>query len=70
MRGKIVRINWPMLGDTEGHRLRDLGFDEGIEVEMLHRGWLLFRDPIAVQVGRMTVAIRAAHASAITVESL
>jgi ferrous iron transport protein A len=39
-------------------------------VETLHRGWFLFRDPIAVQIGRMTVAIRTAHASAIAVEAL
>lgn len=70
VRGKILSINWSLLGETEGRRLRDLGFDEGIEVEMLHRGWLLFRDPLAVQIGRMTVAIRSTHAAAIAVEAL
>jgi ferrous iron transport protein A len=64
---KIVAIDWSCLGDTEAHRLRDLGFDEGAEVETLHRGWFLFRDPIAVRVGRMTVAIRTTHAAAIEV---
>jgi ferrous iron transport protein A len=39
-------------------------------VEPLHRGWFLFRDPLAVRVGRMTVAIRAAHAAAVKVEPL
>jgi ferrous iron transport protein A len=39
-------------------------------VEPLHRGWLLARDPLAVRVGRMTVAIRLAHASAVTVAPL
>jgi ferrous iron transport protein A len=70
VRGKILSINWSLLGETEGRRLRDLGFDAGIEVEMLHRGWFLFRDPIAVQIGRMTVAIRTVHAAAIAVEAL
>jgi ferrous iron transport protein A len=36
-------------------------------VEPLHRGWFLFKDPLAVRVGRMTVAIRAAHAAAVQV---
>ena len=64
---RISRIHWAQLSEAEGHRLRCLGFDEGVEVEPLHRGWLLFRDPLAVRVGRMTVAIRAAHAAAIDV---
>ncbi len=67
---RIAQIDWSLLGETEGHRLRCLGFDEGVEVEPLHRGWFLFRDPLAVRVGRMTVAIRAAHAAAVKVEPL
>ncbi len=67
---RIAAIDWDVLGEIEGRRLRDLGFDPGVEVETLHRGWLVFRDPIAVRVGRMTVAIRAAHARAITVEAI
>lgn len=66
---RIARIDWASLGDVEGHRLRCLGFETGVEVEPLHRGWLLFRDPLAVRVGRMTVAIRSVHASAIEVEA-
>jgi len=67
---RITGIDWAMLGDAEAHRLRCLGFDEGVEVEPLHRGWFLFRDPLAVRVGRMTVAIRAAHAAAVQVTPL
>lgn len=67
---RIAQINWSRLSDAEGHRLRCLGFDTGVEVEPLHRGWLMFKDPLAVRVGRMTVAIRAAHAAAIEVEPL
>jgi len=64
---QIADIDWASLGETEGHRLRCLGFEPGAEVEPLHRGWFLFRDPLAVRVGRMTVAVRAAHAAAIKV---
>jgi ferrous iron transport protein A len=64
---RIVQIDWSRLGETEGRRLHDLGFDDGVEVEPLHRGWFLFSDPLALRVGRMTVAIRAAHAAAVEV---
>ncbi len=67
---RITQIDWSCLSDAEGHRLRCLGFDAGVEVEPLHRGWLLFKDPLAVRVGRMTVAIRATHAAAIEVAPL
>ncbi|MBU6252824.1 MAG: ferrous iron transport protein A [Alphaproteobacteria bacterium] len=66
---RISRIHWSRLSEAEGHRLRCLGFDEGVEVQPLHRGWLLFKDPLAVRVGRMTVAIRATHAAAIEVDA-
>ena len=67
---RIVVVDWSQLGEAEGHRLRCLGFEPGVEVEPLHRGWFLTRDPLAVRVGRMTVAIRLAHASAVTVAPL
>ena len=47
-------------------RLRHFGFDEGVTVEPLHLG-PFGRDPIAIRVGRMTVAIRRKHAGAIQV---
>ena len=64
---QIADIDWARLGETEAHRLRCLGFEPGAEVEPLHRGWFLFRDPLAVRVGRMTVAVRSTHAAAIKV---
>ena len=64
---QIADIDWSRLGETEAHRLRCLGFEPGAEVEPLHRGWFLFRDPLAVRIGRMTVAIRASHAAAVKV---
>jgi ferrous iron transport protein A len=64
----VRAIDWTLLSDRDGRRLRELGFDEGVVVEALHGGGLVARDPLAVRVGRMTVAIRAAHARAIRVE--
>jgi ferrous iron transport protein A len=64
---QIAHIDWAALDIREGQRLRELGFDEGASVEALHKGGMIARDPIAVRVGRMTVAIRRAHAAAMEV---
>lgn len=64
----ISSIDWEALGENSARRLRALGFDTGVVVEPLHRGVLMSADPIAVRIGRMTVAIRRAQASAILVE--
>ncbi|CAN5237173.1 hypothetical protein BH09PSE3_BH09PSE3_13000 [soil metagenome] len=66
----ITAIDWASLSERDGRRLRELGFDEGVAIEPLHGGGLMVRDPIAVRIGRMTVAIRRAHAATITVEPL
>ena len=63
----IDSIDWAALGAAAAKRLRELGFDEGVAIEALHRGGWFGRDPIACRVGRMTVALRRAHAAAITV---
>jgi ferrous iron transport protein A len=63
---EIVAIDWAMLAESDARRLRHFGFDEGVRVEPLHLG-PFGRDPLAVRVGRMTVAIRRAHAAAIRV---
>lgn len=63
---RIDSIDWAALDDSEGCRLRQFGFDEGVTVEPLHLG-PFGRDPLAVRVGRMTVAIRRTHARAIRV---
>ena len=63
---QIASIDWSMLRDADARRLRELGFDEGVLVEALHRA-PFGRDPIACRVGRMTVAIRRAQARAISV---
>ena len=50
----------------EARRLRELGFDEGVGVEVLHRA-RLGGGPIACRIGRMTVALRRRVAGAIHV---
>lgn len=62
----VVAIAWDRLAVPEARRLRELGFDEGVGVEVLHRA-TLFRGPIACRIGRMTVALRRTVAAAITV---
>ena len=59
-------IDWSRLGPPEARRLRELGFDEGVEVEVLHRA-RFGRGPVACRIGRMTVALRRAVAAAILV---
>lgn len=57
-----------MLVDEEAQRLRALGIDRGTRLRLAYRGVFLARDPLAIEVGRMTVAVRRAHARAMTVE--
>ena len=45
-------------------RLLEIGFEEGLSVELLHYG-PLGKDPLAVKIGNMTVALRRAEADAI-----
>ena len=63
----VSRIEWDRLAAPEAKRLRELGFDEGVSVEVLHRA-ALGRGPIACRIGRMTVALRRAVAAAVAVE--
>jgi ferrous iron transport protein A len=66
VRARITSIDWGSLEESEACRLRHFGFDEGVSVEPLHLG-PFGRDPLAVKVGRMTVAIRRVHARAVRV---
>jgi ferrous iron transport protein A len=69
MKARVASIGWDDLGESEASRLQNFGFDEGVTVEPLHLG-PFGRDPIAIRVGRMTVAIRRKHAGAIRVTPL
>ncbi len=68
-KARVLSIDWTHLEEAESCRLRHFGFDEGVMVEPLHLG-PFGRDPIAIRVGRMTVAIRRKHAGAVRVTPL
>ena len=63
----VTAIDWSRLSDTDARRLRNLGFDEGVAIEALH-GAPFGKDPLAIRIGRMTVAMRRAQAQVIIVE--
>ena len=69
-RARIVAIDWAVLAPEEAKRLRAMGIDEGAQVSVAHRGIFAGRDPLALTIGRMTVAVRRAHARAMTVAEL
>ena len=69
-RAEILSVDWSHLSSDEGKRLRALGLDEGARVAVAHRGVFFGRDPIALIVGRTTIAVRRAHARAMTVRTL
>lgn len=67
---RITAVEWSVLVAEEAQRLRALGLEEGARVAVSHRGIFGGMDPIAVVVGRMTVALRRVHAAAMQVEEL
>lgn len=64
---RIVAVDWAKLVDEEALRLRALGVDVGSKLSVSHRGVFGGGDPLALRVGRMTVALRRAHANAMQV---
>ena len=64
----IADINRDACDTITWQRLHEMGFDEGVDVELLHRAAL--GGPIAVRVGNMTVALRPAQAMLITVDTI
>ncbi|MCC6924401.1 FeoA family protein [Novosphingobium sp.] len=66
---RIVAVDWSRLVEEEAQRLQALGVDVGSTVEVAHRGVFGGSDPIALGIGRMTVALRKVHAAAIEVEA-
>jgi ferrous iron transport protein A len=67
---RIIAVDWPALVEEEALRLQALGIDSGAKVSVAHRGIFGTHDPIALTIGRMTVALRRVHAEAIEVETL
>jgi ferrous iron transport protein A len=64
---EITAVAWDRLHPDEARRLRELGLYEGVEIQVLHRGSLFARDPLAVRIGRLRFVMRASHAAAIEV---
>lgn len=69
-RARIVAVDWSRLVAEEALRLQALGIDQGATISVAHRGIFAGRDPLALSIGRMTVALRRVHAQAIEVEAL
>lgn len=65
----ITAIDRGGLDPLTAQRLHELGFDEGVDVELLHRA-PFGGDPMAVRVGNMVVALRCSMARLIEVEPL
>ena len=72
-RGVILRVGG-QTGAAEAidaeeleRRLLEMGFVEGARIEVLHEG-LFGRDPIAVRIDDMRVALRRREAGAVTVQ--
>jgi ferrous iron transport protein A len=63
----ISAIDRAGLDPDTARRLHELGFDEGVDVELLHRA-PFGGDPLAVRVGNMVVALRCSMARLIEVE--
>ncbi|MBL4792781.1 FeoA family protein [Citromicrobium bathyomarinum] len=66
---RIAAIDWSALPPADAKRMRALGFETGVEVGMAHHGVFGGRDPVAVSIGRMTIALRKSQASAILLEA-
>jgi ferrous iron transport protein A len=67
--GTVAAVEWAALAPPEARRLRELGLDEGVEIELL-RGSGILGGPVACRIGRMTVALRRHVAGAIHVSLL
>ena len=65
--GTVAGVEWQQLAEPEARRLRELGLDEGVEIELLHKSGFLGGGPIACRIGRMTIALRRHVAAAIHV---
>lgn len=70
MPARIISVDWSAIAPEEGKRLQALGIDRGARIEIAQRGVFGGQDPIAILIGRMTIAIRRVHAAAMVVDPL
>ena len=64
----ITAIDRGNIDPYTAQRLHELGFDEGVDVELLHRA-PFGGDPLAVRVGNMVVALRRSMARLIEIDT-
>ncbi|KAB7646538.1 FeoA family protein [Polymorphobacter fuscus] len=64
----ITAIDRGGIDPDTARRLHELGFDEGVDIELLHRA-PFGGDPLAVRVGNMVVALRRSMARLIEIET-
>lgn len=67
-RAIIARIAGVGGDEVTVRRLHEMGFDDGVEVEMLHRG-SIGGDPLALRVGSTVIGLRKALAAMIAIET-
>lgn len=67
-RATVISVDWASLAPEDAKRLQAMGLDQGASIAVAHRGVFGGADPLAVTVGRMTVAVRRIHAAAMEVE--
>ena len=67
---RISAVDWALLAPDEVQRLQALGLDVEAQVAVAYRGVMGGHDPLAITIGRMTVALRRAHARVMSVEVL
>ena len=65
----ITAIDRGGIDPHTAQRLHELGFDEGVDVELLHRA-PFGGDPLAVRVGNMVVALRRSMARLIEIDAV
>ena len=63
----IVSIDRDGVNPGTARQLHEMGFDEGVDIEVLHRG-PVGGDPLAVRVGNMVVGLRKSLTAMIVVE--
>ncbi len=67
-RGKVARVRGFRVGDESlVAKLREIGFAEGDEVELLARGWL-GGAPLSFRLNRTVIALRKGEAAMVLVE--
>lgn len=61
----VTQIDRAALGESAARRLEAFGFVAGAEVEAIHAG--IAKGPLALRIGRMTIALRREQAAAVGV---